>query len=325
MRYAYAIGRRIMGAALPRLIRVSKENAIGVFVLIAGIAYAAHLHTWSRETFLGNIWETALAPCLLVLCLLFFFHLLQSARVLYNTQRRPFVNALGTTTSIPPMHFRWRFYVITIAYLTVPMTLVVKIWFPISTIFTPPPFVVNPNTNLVVPDLHVLNAIPYTPPPEKDHPPSLLDLFTNDYPEDFKAQNNVTMKGSSLPLKQQVYLDLLGKSKFVGFYVPTSQLIDDEENTVVICEDFAREVQPMLDTLPKNLELKGGYGMSNAADLRDLTFTHLAVIYHQSILSITEQAAVISAFKSYGVDVQFRGPDYEASRMNSWVYSHKKQ
>jgi hypothetical protein len=176
-----------------------------------------------------------------------------------------------------------------------------------------------------MPDLHVLNDIPYTPPPDKDKPPSLLDLFTKDYPEDFKAQNDLTMKGSPLRLKQQVYLDLLGKSTFVGFYVPAPSPIDDEAKTVLICETLAKEVQPMIDKVQTNLELKGGFGLPNAIDIRDLTFTKLAVIYHESILSISEQASIIEAFKSHGVDVQFRGPDYEASRMNSWFNSHKKQ
>lgn len=35
-----------------------------------------------------------------------------------------------------------------------------------------------------------------------------------------KVQNSLTMKGTDLRLKEQVYLDFLAKSKFVGLYVP---------------------------------------------------------------------------------------------------------
>jgi hypothetical protein len=112
MRYIYAIGFRVMRSVWSRLVKVSKENAIGVALLPLTIAYEAHLHTWSRETFLGNMRETVFAPCLLMLCLLFVIHLIQSAWQVYTTHRRSFSSALGTITNIPPWHLQWRLYVV---------------------------------------------------------------------------------------------------------------------------------------------------------------------------------------------------------------------
>lgn len=73
------------------------------------------------------------------------------------------------------------------------------------------------------------------------------------------------------------------------------------------------------------MKMKGGMGWPNATDIRDLIFTKTAIIYYQSILSVPEQASIIEAFKSYGIDVQFRGSEYEAFRHDAWLNSHKKQ
>lgn len=116
MLYLYAISRRIMVGALPRLVKVSGDNTIGVLLLVITIAYDAHPHTWSRQAFLENVWETVVAPCLLLLSVLFSIHLVQAARQVCATHRRPFPNALGSTTNIPPWHLRWRIYLVAEKY-----------------------------------------------------------------------------------------------------------------------------------------------------------------------------------------------------------------
>jgi hypothetical protein len=262
---------------------------------------------------------------MLALCLLLIVHLVQSARDVYQKERRPFANALGSTTNIPPWHFRWRCYVVVALYLAVPISLASIVLKKSPALFTSPSFVVDPNTNVTLPDLRVLNGLPSVPNDKDDHPPSLIDLFTQDFPELIRAENNLTMNGIDLPLKQQVYLDFQGRSKFVGFYVPQKNPITDGHSAVIICKAFPGQVQPMLNAIEKNTPITGGLGMENAVPIPELTFTKTALIYHESILTTLEKAAIIEAFRDKGLDVQFRGPDYEASRTSSWFNNHKKQ
>jgi len=210
-------------------------------------------------------------------------------------------------------------------YLAVPASLASIILHKSPALFTSPSFVVDPNTNVSMPDLRVLNGLPSLPNDKDDRPPSLIDLFTQDFPDVMKAENNLTMKGIDLPLKQQVYLDFQGRSKFVGFYVPQKDPITDDHSTVIICKAFPGQVQPMLNAIEKNTRITGGLGMENAVSIPELTFTKTALIYHKSMLTTLEKADIIVAFRNKGLDVQFRGPDYEASRMSSWFNNHKKQ
>ena len=322
--YMWVIGRRIVRGAVARLLEISRGNAIGVVLLVVTIFYSARLHTWSKTTLWDSVRETVLAPCLLLLCGLCFVHLLQSAHGVYIGQRRPFPTALGTVINIPPWYFQWRCWLITIICLIFPVIGFLEIWSPLLLTLSPP-FAVDWNATVLLPDLHVLNNVPYTPPPDKDRPPSLLDLFTNDYPENMKFRVALKKKGSSLGLKEQVYLDFLGKSEFVAFYVPASSPIGDDGATSAICEALAREVRPMIDDLPRKVGVQSGYNLSNAIDLRDLTFTNLVLIYHESALTITEQAEIISVFKDDGLNVQFRGPDYENSRDALWEEAQRQR
>jgi hypothetical protein len=148
--------------------------------------------------------------------------------------------------------------------------------------------------------------------------------LTQDFPELIKAENNLTMKGIDLRLKGQVYLDFQGRSKFVGLYVPQKNPITDDKSAVIICKAFAGQVKPMLNALDKNTYMSGGLGMENAAPLSELTFTKTVLIYHEGILTTVEKSEIILTFKNKGLDVQFRGPDYGASRAESWLQNHKK-
>lgn len=323
MRHTWLIARRVFRGALPRLMKLSKDNIIGIALLLTTILYEAHLHSWSRQTILSDIWENIVAPCLLVLCGLFSIHLIQSAHELYKEESRPFPNALGTITSIPPWRFRWRCYLVTSLYLTLPVTQFFMIWSP-ALLTDDPNFIVNQNTNVILPDLRVLNDLPSTPTKDKDKPPSLLDLFTQDYPTDMKAQNNLTMRGSVLPLKQQVYLDFLSRSEFVGLYVPGDNPVTSEKTAVAVCKAFAGHVQPMLNMLQKNSFIQGGMGQENARTISELTFTRVAIIYHEALLNDLDKADIIESFKAKELDVQFRGPEYEESRRIAWVNSHNQ-
>lgn len=322
-RYFCAVGRRVMSGAVSRLCKVSKDNVIGVVSEIAVIAYTAHLQTWSKDTFVSSLWEGVIAPTVLVACVIFSIHLLQSMWDLYKQRRRPFPNAAGTTTNIPPGHLRGRLYLATLILLSVPAALFAFIWNPF--LFAISPFTISPDMNVILPDLRVIEGLPYTTPPDKDKLPVLPDLFNNEFPETMKAQTNVTMRGVQVPIRQQVYLNFLGKSEFVGFYVPSKHPQDYDETTFYICKTLPREVQAMIKALEKHVTLLAGLQMSNMIDLRNLVFTRIAVIYHEAPLTVNQQAAIIDRFHEYGIDVQFRGPEYEMSLQSRWRNSHKKQ
>jgi len=248
-------------------------------------------------------------------------HIWQASREIWVQERLPFTNALGGITNKPPWAFCWRCYVATLLWWVVPVALLVLIWnkYPI-----PLPgqsrFAVEVNTNVILPDLSVLNNLPRHPSPEKDRPPSLLDLFNEDYPTAMKVQNNLTLRGVDVPLKQVVYLDFPAKSKFVGLYVPMGTKPYGE--TAVICKAFAGQVEYALKTVEKNIYMKGGIGEQNAREIPDLTFTNVVVIYHEDILNIGEKADILATFKDKEMDVQFRGPDYISFRDNAWRQTH---
>jgi hypothetical protein len=319
----FKIGHSIVRGAMVRLSKPTKENGIGVLLALVAILYTAYLHEWSRHALWTSIWESVFAPCLLTIFVLLIIHIIQAAREIHRHEARPFQNALGRTLKIAPWQIRWRCHFVTIIYLIVPLALSWMILKRSPTLLINRQFVVNQNTQVFMPDLHSLNNIPYQPPKGKDKPPSLVDLFTEDYPADMKAQNELTMKGILLPLKQQVYLDMLSSSKFVGFYIPERDPATGGETTTIICKALAGQVQPMLGALEKNLYLNGGLGIENAKTIPDLKFTQQAVIYHESMLSILEKAEIIEAFKAKELTVQFRGPDYEFSRRNTWYQNHK--
>jgi hypothetical protein len=176
-------------------------------------------------------------------------------------------------------------------------------------------FKVDANTNMMLP------VLPLAPPaPIPDKPPSLDDLFMKDFPNLFRAINNITLEGIDLPMKQSVYLDFLGKSKFVGFYIPTSDPIFGEK-TYKMCMMLRNAVQSALDDLPKRLQMKAGFELEGNT-IEELTFTRRVILYHEDRLSIAQSADIINAYKAEHFDVQFRGPGYLLNQTDIW--SHQR-
>jgi len=174
-------------------------------------------------------------------------------------------------------------------------------------------FKVSENTNITLPMLPLA-----PPPPVPLNPPSLLDVFNSDFPDLLKARNDLSIEGTKTSLKQQVYLDFSGKSDFVGFYIPTSSNpISGGDNTIKVCLMLINQVPDAISRLAKNTPMIGGFG-EDGNKLEDLTFTGRVLIYHEDLLSITQKAEVINAYKSKNLDVQFRGEDYLAYQLNIW-------
>jgi hypothetical protein len=317
--------RKIGREAIPRLVKPAQDNFVGVLLMLATILYTASQHHWSKKTLVSNLWETIVVPCILVICCLMCLHILQVSKSLYVKERRTFINALGKPTTLPPFRFRWRCYVATTIWWLAPIALITLIWskYPIA-LPGQSRFIVDANTNILLPDLHILsNLPPQTLPPEKDKPPTMLDLFAQDFPAAMKVQYSLTLKGTSLPLKEQLYLDFSAKSKFVGLYVPfvASDVRDGGQTTTTICEAFPNESEAALQRVEKNTPIQGGM-IDNARTLSELTFTNEVIIYHENILSIQEKSQIITQFKDADLDVEFRGPEYRDSRVSTWWNNH---
>jgi len=126
--------------------------------------------------------------------------------------------------------------------------------------------------------------------------------------------------GTILHIKRQVYLDFPAKTKFVGFYVPSSDPIASEKSFQA-CVRLAEAVQLALDEIPKKVAISGGYqGEMNS--IQDLTFSGRVIIYHETFLPITQKATIIKAYAAKHLDVQFRGPDYLGDQIIAWHHQH---
>jgi len=162
--------------------------------------------------------------------------------------------------------------------------------------------------------------------PADGKPPTLLDLFHKDMSSTLKVHDDavsITGKdGTVLHIKRQVYFDFDANSKFVGFYISTTNPMSGAETaSACLILDQNNAVQEALDNLSESLQVSGGYPnqMTNAHDLR---FSGRVLIYHEAFLSITEKADVIRAYAVKHQDVQFRGPDYLGDQTIAWYHEH---
>jgi hypothetical protein len=132
-----------------------------------------------------------------------------------------------------------------------------------------------------------------------------------------KARNDLTIEGTNISIKQQIYLDFLGKAEFVGFYIPASNDPISGVDTVKAAMMLIDQVKSTLDDLPKRIKMKGGFG-EEGNTIEELTFTGRVLIYHMDSLSIMQKAELIKAYGLEHLDVQFRGDDYLAYQTNLW-------
>jgi diguanylate cyclase (GGDEF)-like protein len=173
------------------------------------------------------------------------------------------------------------------------------------------------------------------PPPEtarnqsnpNDIPPSLSDLFTQDFPNAMKASDDaIAIKwkdtNAILHIKRQLYLDFPGRNKFVGFYIPSSDPLD-ATRTAEACLKLAGvdAVHQALEEMSKKTFVAGGQG-GQMDTISDLTFSGRVVIYHDDFLSITQRADIIRAYAAKHYAVQFMGPDYLANALVAWHHQH---
>ena len=148
-----------------------------------------------------------------------------------------------------------------------------------------------------------------------DREPRLIDLFTNDYPSFFKFKQDdaIKVKGSKAEDKivSQLYFDVLTKTEFVGFYLPST------DDAATDCRLLASAVPLVINDAIKKLRFSAGNG-GERTYLKDVAFSGRVIIYHEDFLSIPERADIIKAFASQKMDVLFRGPDYLMGAVTAW-------
>ncbi len=158
-----------------------------------------------------------------------------------------------------------------------------------------------------------------TSPTDSGKPPTLLDLFKSEFPAVMKFTDSSCSiewkNGSKITFWCQAYLDFPAKTQFLGFYIPHSS------RTYDLCIRLAPSVRETLKKVRERVAITGGYG-DQFNSLKDLTFSGRVLVYHEDLLTITQKAAIIKAFKKYGSDVQFRGPDYLGDQVIAWHHQH---
>jgi hypothetical protein len=166
-------------------------------------------------------------------------------------------------------------------------------------------------------------AVPVAKVDEK--PPTLSDLFTQDLPYTLKSTFDDTgirwQDGSELRIKRQVYVDFQGKTKFVGFYIPSANQTTDNDKDYRACLKLVDSVEQTMTDLQKNHRIMGGPA-DEMNSLEELTFSGRVLLYHEDYLSILQKADIIRAYKDKNFDVQFRGPDYLSGRLVSWHHQN---
>lgn len=158
-----------------------------------------------------------------------------------------------------------------------------------------------------------------------NNPPTMSDVFFNDFPATMRLHDEGEFHWNGINtvtyIKRQLYLDFPGYSKFVGFYIPTTDP-SDLSRTAEICMKLAQmdAVQQALTELPKKTFIAAGLGQTTT--IGDLTFSGRVVIYHDDFLSITQQADIIRAFSEKHYAVGFFGPSDFGKTLSSWHHLH---
>jgi hypothetical protein len=162
-------------------------------------------------------------------------------------------------------------------------------------------------------------------PPVGGKPPTLEQLFVQDFPYTLKATfGDIDLRatnGFELPIKRQIYMDFEGESKFVGFYMPAAGPDNDYDYSA--CMHLVDWVEKTITDFEKDRFVSGGTPgqMTTATNLK---FSGRVLLYVGDDLSIEQEADIIKAYKAAGFDVQFRGPDYLSSRVSEWWRDHRK-
>ncbi len=163
---------------------------------------------------------------------------------------------------------------------------------------------------------------------EAEKPPTLFDLFKNDFSNTLKIGDEEVPISINWPdttttrISRQVYMDFPAKTKFVGFYIPGAvpPSADVSGNkTFSACVKLLEvdAVQQAFEHVSKQVAVLAGRD-GQMTSIQDLTFSGRVLIYHDEFLSIPQKADVIRAYAAKQLDVQFMGSDYVGDQVVAW-------
>jgi len=146
---------------------------------------------------------------------------------------------------------------------------------------------------------------------DKTERPDLRKLFDEDFSTHLRTGINRKLGIKSgttekfIIISEKEYLDFAGKSKFLGYYIPSST------DTYQIIEYLSDFYKTTLDEFDKKTETQAGHvAESHMTSSRDLVFSGRIYIYHVTFLSLQERAALERLYESKGLSVIFRGNEY---------------
>jgi len=150
--------------------------------------------------------------------------------------------------------------------------------------------------------------------------PTLLGLFKTD----FSSIGGITDGGFNLPvtggnsvhIDRRVLTDFPGKSKFLAFYISSSEYVFES------CMALAGIARPMGMEWPVGVNTIGGDSASGMTSIKDLTFSGRVFIYHEWPLSNKQKADITETYAAKSLDVQFRGIDYLGMSIIRWHQDH---
>jgi hypothetical protein len=185
---------------------------------------------------------------------------------------------------------------------------------------------------LLKPNPHPTEPKQATPAAQNDNPPTLLDLFKNDFSNTLRSSDKEDAisinwrDGATTKVKRQVYMDFPAKTKFVGFYVaaPTPRSADISGiKTFNACLTLLEHdsVQQAFDHVSQSVAILAGRD-GQMTSIQALTFSGRVLIYHEDFLSIPQKADVLRAYATKSLDVQFMGSDYLGDQVIAWHRQH---
>jgi len=144
----------------------------------------------------------------------------------------------------------------------------------------------------------------------------MTDFFANNVPGEntsawrygFKAKSNRT--GATTEVEYSVINQTQRGSELLMFYIPYTS------ETYTVCSSLSGVYQQALDgDLGGGVETSKVPGDSEQTTSKNLVFSKMIYVYHETYLSLEQTIAVRDAFKKHGVTVILRSSDYLADKI----------
>jgi hypothetical protein len=156
-----------------------------------------------------------------------------------------------------------------------------------------------------------------TPPPKKaELPPSLSDLFANDFTAYLQQTQTTTLKsdaGIDYEIGVKLLMDFPSKTEFMAFFIPFKYPPATERLLRFLAVEHRNILAQMQGA---GGDIAGGYtGDSTLTPRKNLTFTGRVYIYHEEDMDDVTRGDVAALFRQNGSDVIFRGSTYQSVKL----------